>query len=92
MIGPQRVEPHPRSQDKSILKTQFIVTLIPDRPFRKPFLAPEKMQLVVEKLRESGNANVMLTERGTFFGYGNLVNDMTALQVMRRFAPVVFDI
>ncbi len=55
------------------------------------FLAPEKMRLAVEKVRETGNANVLVTERGTFFGYERLVNDMTGLQVMRQFAPVVFD-
>ena len=55
------------------------------------FLAPEKMALAVEKVRAAGNDNVLLTERGTFFGYERLVNDMTGLEVMRRMAPVVFD-
>jgi 2-dehydro-3-deoxyphosphooctonate aldolase (KDO 8-P synthase) len=55
------------------------------------FLAPEKMQLAVEKVRETGNENVLVTDRGTFFGYERLVNDMTGLAVMREFAPVVFD-
>jgi 2-dehydro-3-deoxyphosphooctonate aldolase (KDO 8-P synthase) len=55
------------------------------------FLAPEKMRLAVEKVRSAGAHDVLLTERGTFFGYERLVNDMTGLQVMRQFAPVVFD-
>jgi 2-dehydro-3-deoxyphosphooctonate aldolase (KDO 8-P synthase) len=55
------------------------------------FLSPEKMQLAVEKVRETGTANVLVTDRGTFFGYERLVNDMTGLEVMRQFAPVVFD-
>ena len=55
------------------------------------FLAPDKMQLAAEKVRSTGNANVLLTDRGTTFGYERLVNDFTGLQVMRRFAPVVFD-
>lgn len=55
------------------------------------FLAPEKMCLVAEKVRSAGNENVVLTDRGTFFGYERLVNDFTGLGVMRRFAPVVFD-
>lgn len=55
------------------------------------FLAPEKMKLAVEKVRAAGNENVLLTERGTMFGYERLVNDMTGLAVMRQFAPVVFD-
>jgi len=55
------------------------------------FLAPQRTRLAVQKVRESGNDNVLLTERGTTFGYERLVNDFTALAVMRRFAPVVFD-
>jgi 2-dehydro-3-deoxyphosphooctonate aldolase (KDO 8-P synthase) len=55
------------------------------------FLAPEKMALAVEKVRETGNDNVLVTDRGTFFGYERLVNDMPGLQTMRAFAPVVFD-
>jgi 2-dehydro-3-deoxyphosphooctonate aldolase (KDO 8-P synthase) len=55
------------------------------------FLAAEKMQYAVEKVRSNGNPNVLVTDRGTFFGYERLVNDFTCLQVMRRFAPVVFD-
>ncbi len=55
------------------------------------FLAAEKMHLAVEKVRSTGNPNVLVTDRGTFFGYERLVNDFTCLQVMRRFAPVVFD-
>jgi 2-dehydro-3-deoxyphosphooctonate aldolase (KDO 8-P synthase) len=55
------------------------------------FLAPEKMRLAVEKVRETGNPNVLVTDRGTFFGYERLVNDLPGLQVMRAFAPVVFD-
>ena len=55
------------------------------------FLAPEKMELAVQKVRDTGNPNVLVTERGTFFGYQRLVNDITGLAIMRRFAPVVFD-
>ncbi|MDP6446159.1 MAG: 3-deoxy-8-phosphooctulonate synthase [Pirellulaceae bacterium] len=55
------------------------------------FLAPSDMQHVVDKVVNLGNANVLLCERGTFFGYGKLVNDMKSLVEMRRFAPVVFD-
>ncbi len=55
------------------------------------FLAPEKMALAAEKVRSTGNADVLLTDRGTFFGYQRLVNDFTGLAVMREFAPVVFD-
>ena len=55
------------------------------------FMAPQDMRHVVGKLNESDCRDVMLTERGTFFGYGNLVNDMRSLVTMRQWAPVVFD-
>jgi 2-dehydro-3-deoxyphosphooctonate aldolase (KDO 8-P synthase) len=56
------------------------------------FLAPWDMSNVVEKLHSSGNHNIMICERGTSFGYNNLVVDMTGLVEMRQFGvPVVFD-
>jgi len=57
------------------------------------FMSPQEMGNVVEKIRSTGNENIMLTERGTFFGYNRLVNDFTGLAVMKTFGkPVVFDI
>ncbi|HPD30529.1 MAG TPA: 3-deoxy-8-phosphooctulonate synthase [Phycisphaerae bacterium] len=55
------------------------------------FMSPEEMGLAVGKVRQAGNERVLLTERGTFFGYGRLVNDMTSIAKMAHFAPVVFD-
>jgi 2-dehydro-3-deoxyphosphooctonate aldolase (KDO 8-P synthase) len=56
------------------------------------FLAPEQMSGPVEKVLSTGNERVMVTERGTTFGYGALVVDMLALPIMRRFGvPVIFD-
>ena len=55
------------------------------------FVAPWDMRHAVEKIRESGNERVSLTERGASFGYNNLVVDMRSLPMMRGFAPVVFD-
>lgn len=56
------------------------------------FVAPWDMKNVVAKLDSAGAKNVMLCERGTFFGYGRLVNDMRALPEMRALGvPVVFD-
>jgi len=56
------------------------------------FMAPWDMKHVVEKLREAGSRETFLTERGTFFGYGRLVNDMRSLVQMRSLGvPVVFD-
>jgi len=47
----------------------------------------------VEKVRGAGGTQVLLTERGTFFGYNRLVNDFTAIAVMKQFGcPVVFDV
>jgi 2-dehydro-3-deoxyphosphooctonate aldolase (KDO 8-P synthase) len=55
------------------------------------FMAPEDMKNAVDKVRSTGNDRVTLTERGVTYGYHNLVVDMRALPIMRRFAPVVFD-
>jgi 2-dehydro-3-deoxyphosphooctonate aldolase (KDO 8-P synthase) len=55
------------------------------------FVAPWDMRHAVEKVRESGNPRVSLTERGASFGYNNLVVDMRSLPIMREMAPVVFD-
>ncbi|MBV9469358.1 MAG: 3-deoxy-8-phosphooctulonate synthase, partial [Abitibacteriaceae bacterium] len=55
------------------------------------FLAPEDMKNVAIKVREAGCQNVLLTERGTTFGYNNLVVDFRGLEIMRQWAPVCFD-
>jgi 2-dehydro-3-deoxyphosphooctonate aldolase (KDO 8-P synthase) len=56
------------------------------------FLAPWDMENVVRKITESGNANVLVTERGASFGYNTLVSDMRALPIMAEIgAPVIFD-
>ncbi len=55
------------------------------------FMSPAQMKQAVDKVRAGGNPRVLLTERGTFFGYGALVNDMIGIDQMRAFAPVVFD-
>ncbi len=55
------------------------------------FASPWDMQHAVDKCRAAGNDRVFLTERGTSFGYNNLVVDMRSLPIMREFAPVVFD-
>lgn len=56
------------------------------------FLAPWDMKNCLDKVRQSGNDNVMLCERGTSFGYNTLVVDMTGLRVMKEFGvPVIFD-
>jgi 2-dehydro-3-deoxyphosphooctonate aldolase (KDO 8-P synthase) len=60
---------------------------------KKPqFIAPEDALHIVKKCEEAGNPNILLTERGTTFGYGRLVNDMRAIPIMQRMGtPVVFD-
>ena len=56
------------------------------------FLSPWDMEQVVLKATSTGNTNILLTERGTFFGYHNLVVDMRSIMVMKGFGyPVVFD-
>ena len=60
---------------------------------KKPqFTAPEEMRHVVKKCEAFGNPRVLLTERGTTFGYGRLINDMRAIPIMQGLgAPVIFD-
>ncbi len=56
------------------------------------FLAPEQMKPLVKKVEDSGNCNIMLTDRGTSFGYNNLVVDFRGIPIMQSFGyPVVFD-
>lgn len=56
------------------------------------FMAPEDMKYALDKVRGEGNKNVFLTERGSMFGYNNLVVDMRSLPIMRQYCPVVFDV
>ena len=57
------------------------------------FMSPQEMGNAVEKVRSGGGSEILLTERGTFFGYNRLVNDFTGLAVMKTFGcPVIFDI
>jgi 2-dehydro-3-deoxyphosphooctonate aldolase (KDO 8-P synthase) len=59
---------------------------------KKPqFLAPQEMQHIINKCREAGNDRVILCERGSSFGYNNLVVDMLGVDLMKPMAPVVFD-
>ncbi len=56
------------------------------------FLAPWDMANVIKKIEESGNKNILITERGASFGYNTLVSDLRALPIMSKFGfPIVFD-
>ncbi len=55
------------------------------------FMAPWDMGGAVEKTASTGNANILLTERGTSFGYNRLITDYRGIPQMRAFAPVIFD-
>lgn len=56
------------------------------------FLSPDDMKFVAEKVLSAGNDKIVLTERGTFFGYNNLVSDMRSIVIMKKTGyPVVFD-
>lgn len=56
------------------------------------FVSPAEMKNAVEKIRACGNEKIILTERGTFFGYNRLVNDMASISVMKGLGcPVIFD-
>ncbi len=56
------------------------------------FLSPESMRFAVQKVIDSGNTEVAITERGTSFGYQDLIVDYRGIPVMRQYAPVIMDI
>jgi 2-dehydro-3-deoxyphosphooctonate aldolase (KDO 8-P synthase) len=59
---------------------------------KKPqFLAPHEMRHIITKFAEAGNNQVILCERGSCFGYNNLVVDMLGMDEMKQYAPVIFD-
>lgn len=59
---------------------------------KKPqFLAPHEMRHIISKFLEAGNDKIILCERGSCFGYNNLVVDMLGMDEMKQFAPVIFD-
>jgi 2-dehydro-3-deoxyphosphooctonate aldolase (KDO 8-P synthase) len=77
-------------------QTNFIVRVCsagkPVNIKKGQFLSPWEMRQVVDKARSTGNAQVMVCERGFSFGYNNLITDMRALAIMRATAcPVIFD-
>ncbi|HNX27124.1 MAG TPA: 3-deoxy-8-phosphooctulonate synthase [Phycisphaerae bacterium] len=55
------------------------------------FMAPWDMANCAEKVRSTGNSNILLTDRGTFFGYNRLVSDLRCIPQMQQYAPVAFD-
>lgn len=56
------------------------------------FLSPEAMQFAVQKVRDAGNDDVAITERGTTFGYQDLIVDFRGFPAMKQFAPVILDV
>ena len=59
---------------------------------KKPqFLAPHEMRHIISKFKEAGNEQVILCERGSCFGYNNLVVDMLGMDEMKQYGPVIFD-
>ena len=70
----------------AMAKTNAIINV------KKPqFLAAHEMRHIIKKFAEAGNENVMLCERGSCYGYNNLVVDMLAMEEMKDYAPVIFD-
>ena len=60
---------------------------------KKPqFLAPEEMRHIIAKCRDADNDQVLLCERGSSFGYNNLIVDMLGIDLMKPMAPVIFDV
>ena len=56
------------------------------------FMSPESMQFAVQKVKDSGNENVWITDRGTQFGYQDLIVDFRGIPVMKKFAPTILDV
>ena len=56
------------------------------------FMSPEAMSHAVNKVTDSGNNNVMITERGNMFGYQDLIVDFRGIPVMKNYAPVILDV
>lgn len=70
----------------ALAKTNAVINV------KKPqFLAPHEMRHILNKFHEAGNDKVLLCERGSCFGYNNLVVDMLGMDEMKSFAPVIFD-
>lgn len=71
---------------EAMAKTNAVINV------KKPqFLAPHEMRHIINKFAEGGNHKVMLCERGSSFGYNNLVVDMLGMDLMKPMAPVIFD-
>lgn len=56
------------------------------------FMSPNAMKYAVQKVKDSGNKNIWITERGTMFGYQDLIVDFTGIPMMQNFAPTILDI
>ena len=56
------------------------------------FMSPESMSYAVKKIKDSGNNNTLITERGNMFGYQDLIVDFRGIHTMKEFAPVVLDV
>jgi 2-dehydro-3-deoxyphosphooctonate aldolase (KDO 8-P synthase) len=56
------------------------------------FMSPESMQFAVQKVKDSGNENAWITDRGTQFGYQDLIVDFRGIPVMKEMAPTVLDV
>lgn len=71
---------------EAMAKTNAVINV------KKPqFLAPHEMRHIIKKFAEGGNEKILLCERGSSFGYNNLVVDMLGMDLMRPMAPVIFD-
>lgn len=67
-------------------------TKLPINIKKGQFLAPEDMKYIIEKIESTGNKQILLTERGTCFGHGDLINDMRSILIMKKTGyPVLYD-
>ena len=59
---------------------------------KRAIMSPESMRFAVQKVKDSGNENVWITDRGTQFGYQDLIVDFRGIPVMKKFAPTILDV
>lgn len=72
---------------KEVAKTKRVVNIK-----KGQFLSPWDVKNIIEKIEDTGNKNIIITERGVMFGYNNLVSDFRSLEIMREFGyPIVYD-
>lgn len=79
-----------------VRQTDLLVAVAKTKKFvnlkKGQFMSPESMKFAIQKIKDSGNENAWITDRGTQFGYHDLIVDFRGIPVMKKFAPTVLDV